>query len=1828
MRSLIAASLAVGSVGTTALADCYSSFVSPTVHHVRYDYTSQLPGLLSLSLRVTGPGLSATVAQGTSPLRGHYRLQTAEGGSYVFWLVTRYDTAEGERIEETAVYTALQTNELRGTCLQDDSVPAGSGPLRGLAVPAGIRLQVQGWDDTEGRDVSFSVDGELATDRMERDGGAISLSGAGMATLRRYRGKGALFGDGDLILEVLESRIDGEVNLRARALILEDSILTHGPHPGLPGAQVFTTSRTEVVRTEVLGGSLLVDGAQATIRNCVFRHPLNLGPSLSVMPEIADNAFYGSGSVQGGRSDWRLTAPNYFGSAGGAVDTGWLGFQGALSDVPSLGVFNSQGSDRVSPLTDDRPVPWIRVDGRFGQVVLGRNSSPEMNLIRPREGRPTLFAFNLMPDAREVSGARYRLQLDAAEYLPLNPGHVARRDHGNPYSPADPDRTLNFIIPETLKAGTYAAQLWADLTACAGFEPGSPNALLWSEPVVVDPPFGRPLNLAVVAVHIDVPGYITHPEKGNPAKKRPSAVSQVVGRLRADILTHWPVTDDELVIRDLGPYYFEGTTLGTGLARLTSIGFAYTLAAELEELLDVLESTGHHYDMLVAVVPGTTLGAANEGASMRGFRRIAIVDEGSPGAAIHELGHSLGLYHGTEQYDLADGDDGNGNRICTGKGAFVQALTAFNGSRHPAKAFSGSITHYPAVINAEVYDFMGAKEPHWVVPSTLNVVYPALREMLGTKVAAPSTTGREGGMRPMGDEPSRLVRIRGLFEYGPPRHLIRESIQVTGWTASSTPSRVETSDTQLDARVEVLDALGNQVAYYACYTEPTTSLQPGEVLPFGQVFELPAGAALVQVWNTDLSGHKQQLVAIRNIAKQPPIGGTLTATSGVDDLELVWHTPADTLARPVKSQLFLDQGSGWQPVRTPEHTNRVVVPSSSLAGQVRFRLTTASAFATHTADSAVLELPTHPPSVEILRPWADDCHEGPWNLEAQLAGTGTATWYSSRDGWLGHGWRLAGVELSPGLHTLSVVASAAGVSTTGAVSVVSGRPSVADWHVRPEDLRVMPGGTDLRKQAAGMGLVPGRWNSISLRIHNPGATNAVRVQLWDTPRGGVRVALLDTNLTPLAMEDLRVETEILPDQPTHTLEARVTGSGLPDPAPSNDQCLWHLTNRPPVALGTRLKTTPGQAIPIVVNGFDPEMMPLTYRVLGSPSLGRIGDINGREISYTAGDRSGTDRVVFAVADAEGLESEAQVTIHILEPGAPGAPVFLETALSGYRQGRSMEYAIRTGNDPLRFTSWGLPPGLQLDQARGVIAGTPEVAGAQTFTVIAWNEIGATTQALTGWFDSGAPRVTSLGSVAAVAGQPFAFELRSDPMADGYAVSGLPSGLNLAPATGLIHGSTTALGQYELGVVASNRWGNGYQLLQFAVVPAERAQDYFSLRQSLAERPGIQEISNAEATRELDEPFHAGSLQLVGSLWWTWTAPSNGPVSISTEGSDFDTVLAVYTGGDYRQLEVVAANDNFRWETTSLVLLEAVAGTAYQVAVDGTGRGNVRLNLRYHPEPLVTSPVTLMAIAGQPFKHQVEAENPFNQFTIQGLPFGLSASPLGLISGVPRDKGGSWLTITASNAFGDDTLQVHLDVKSAQYPVFACPSHAAAIYGQPFGFEATATHATQGYRAWPLPSGLTLDPVSGRISGTTWAQGIHRVVIDAINDQWEYATTELVINVRLPFDLWAQNYVLPAGKEGPDDDADADGLTNEEERMCGTNPQDPLDRLAAESVQFDSGDISLTWSSVSGHFYRVQSSSAPKGEPWLDGPEVQAKGDTCSWRGGPEDASFWRVQLVP
>lgn len=138
---------------------------------------------------------------------------------------------------------------------------------------------------------------------------------------------------------------------------------------------------------------------------------------------------------------------------------------------------------------------------------------------------------------------------------------------------------------------------------------------------------------------------------------------------------------------------------------------------------------------------------------------------------------------------------------------------------------------------------------------------------------------------------------------------------------------------------------------------------------------------------------------------------------------------------------------------------------------------------------------------------------------------------------------------------------------------------------------------------------------------------------------------------------------------------------------------------------------------------------------------------------------------------------------------------------------------------------------------------------------------------------------------------------------------------------------------------------GSVVLNVAATVVGPANDNFAAANSLTGTSVTVSGNNSTATKETGEPNHAGNAG-GKSLWWSWTAPSNGAVTLNTTGSNFDTLLAVYQGGAVGSLTSIVSNDDANGGTQSAVTFTAVAGQTYKFAVDGyaAASGNITLNL--------------------------------------------------------------------------------------------------------------------------------------------------------------------------------------------------------------------------------------------------------------------------------------------
>ena len=136
-------------------------------------------------------------------------------------------------------------------------------------------------------------------------------------------------------------------------------------------------------------------------------------------------------------------------------------------------------------------------------------------------------------------------------------------------------------------------------------------------------------------------------------------------------------------------------------------------------------------------------------------------------------------------------------------------------------------------------------------------------------------------------------------------------------------------------------------------------------------------------------------------------------------------------------------------------------------------------------------------------------------------------------------------------------------------------------------------------------------------------------------------------------------------------------------------------------------------------------------------------------------------------------------------------------------------------------------------------------------------------------------------------------------------------------------------------------------------------------------PAVLEADTSEATRDAVQRRCVGA----NSVWYRFTPTVSGPQRISTIGSNYDTVLAVYSGA--RSPRTLLSCDDDAAGLQSAVRPDLVAGQQYWIAVSrccGTRRGDLVLRLPQGETPpsveLEIEEVTAGAVSGRLRVHGV------------------------------------------------------------------------------------------------------------------------------------------------------------------------------------------------------------------------------------------------------------------
>ena len=378
----------------------------------------------------------------------------------------------------------------------------------------------------------------------------------------------------------------------------------------------------------------------------------------------------------------------------------------------------------------------------------------------------------------------------------------------------------------------------------------------------------------------------------------------------------------------------------------------------------------------------------------------------------------------------------------------------------------------------------------------------------------------------------------------------------------------------------------------------------------------------------------------------------------------------------------------------------------------------------------------------------------------------------------------------------------------------------------------------------------------------------------------------------------------------------------------------------------------------------------------------------------------------------------------------------------------------------------LPVGLSLDTGSGVISGTPaELSAVRDYTVTATNSGGSATAVVTITVKDVAPSALVYSASPAI--YPVGVVIADNmPSSAGGAVVAysitpvLPAGLSFDTVSGVISGTPSELSAVtDYTVTAINTGGSTTVTVPITVTDAA-LPDVAPAELSYATNPAIYTMGVAIAD---NIPSSTGGVVMAYSI-----APS------LPAGLSFDPVSGVISGmplelSEPREYMVTGANSGGSTAVTVMITVKAMAPGELSYSTN-PGIYTVGEAITDNEPSSTGGAVVTYAIT-------------------PSLPTGLSFDPVsGVISGIPLELSEPReYMVTGANSGGSTAVTVMITVK-AMAPGELSYSTNPGIYTVGVAITDNEPSSTGGavvaYSITPsLPAGLSLDPVSGVISGT-------------------------------------------------------------------------------------------------------------------------------------------------
>ena len=453
----------------------------------------------------------------------------------------------------------------------------------------------------------------------------------------------------------------------------------------------------------------------------------------------------------------------------------------------------------------------------------------------------------------------------------------------------------------------------------------------------------------------------------------------------------------------------------------------------------------------------------------------------------------------------------------------------------------------------------------------------------------------------------------------------------------------------------------------------------------------------------------------------------------------------------------------------------------------------------------------------------------------------------------------------------------------------------------------------------------------------------------------------------------------------------------------------------------------------------------------------------------------------AVTNSGGSVQSASATLTVL-PALALPTITAQPDSATVIQGQTATFTVAASGNPAPSYQWyfngsalngATSPTLTLGNAQSGVAGS--------YAVIVTNSVGSVTSAsavLT--VNPAAPVIVSPLTAAAVSGAAFNYLIATNPAATSFTAIGLPTGLTFSATGGNISGVPTQTGAFTVTIGAANVTGAVTASLVLTV-----------------QSPPPVITSGAAASGQ------------VGSGFTYTTQASNNPTSYS-----------ITSGALPAGLTLNAQTGVINGTPTQSGLFFATL-----TATNATGSVSLPLNLTINPAPL--APVfsgnsNPGGTQGTVFSYTPSFTNNVTGYALVSLangspstlPTGLNFSTTtGAVNGTPSQVGVFNLALQATGSGGSATAQITLTINPAPTaPTVTSASTATATVGSTFTYATTVSTTATAFAVTGLPTGLSIDPAGGSITGTPSVPGTYNVGITATNAVGTGPTALLVLTV--------------------------------------------------------------------------------------------------------------------